>query len=113
MVIERFCEMDFKTKLRKGDEVVVLSGASKGTVGKLEKILDNSRVFVTGAATFKKHQKPDMQNPDGGIVSVLRPIHISNVSFVDPKTKKASRLGFKKEKGSAKARFSKASDSVL
>ena len=105
--------MELKTKLRKGDEVVVLAGMSKGTVGKIESIQADGKVFVAGAATAKKHQKPDMQNPDGGIVSIPRAIHISNVAFVDPKTKKATRLGFKAEEGAKKARFAKASGSVL
>ena len=105
--------MEFKTKFKKGDEVVVLTGRSKGTVGKIEKISADGKVVVAGANQFKKHQKPDMQNPDGGIVTRSMPLDISNVAFVDPKTKKATRLGFKMEEGSKKARFAKASGSLV
>ena len=98
-----------KTKFKKGDEVVILTGRSKGTKGKLEKVLDNGKVIVAGANIFKKNQKPDMQNPDGGIVSRPMPLDISNVAFVDPKTKKATRLGYKVEEGNKKVRVAKAS----
>lgn len=98
-----------KTKLKKGDEVVILTGRSKGTQGKIEKILDNGKVIVAGANVFKKNQKPDMQNPEGGIVSRPMPLDISNVAFVDPKSKKATRLGYKVEEGNKKVRVAKAS----
>ena len=101
--------MRLKTKFKKGDEVVVLTGRSKGTQGKIEKVLDEGKVIVAGANIFKKNQKPDMQNPDGGIVSRPMPLDISNVAFVDPKTKKATRLGFKMDENNKKVRFAKAS----
>ncbi len=101
--------LKMKTKFKKGDEVVILTGRSKGTKGKLEKVLDNGKVIVAGANIFKKNQKPDMQNPDGGIVSRPMPLDISNVAFVDPKTKKATRLGYKVEEGNKKVRVAKAS----
>ena len=105
--------MRLKTKFKKGDEVIVLTGRSKGTKGKIEKVQDDGKVIVTGANIFKKNQKPDMVNPDGGIISRPMPLDISNVAFVDPKTNKATRLGLKMEEGNAKVRIAKASRSKV
>ena len=105
--------MKLKTKLKKGDEVVILTGRSKGSKGKIEKILETGKVIVAGANVFKKNQKPDMQNPEGGIVSRPMPLDISNVALLDPKTKKATRVGFKVEEGNKKVRIARASGSKL
>ena len=105
--------MRIKTKLKKGDEVVVLTGRSKGTIGKIEKIQVDGKVLVAGANLVKKNQKPNMQNPDGGIVTRAMPLDISNVAFVDPSSRKATRLGFKVEADSKKVRFAKASGNLV
>lgn len=105
--------LDLKTKFKKGDEVIVLTGRSKGTTGKIENIQADGKVIVTGANVFKKHQKANMQNPDGGITTRPMPLDISNVAFVDPKTKKATRLGFKVEGDSKKVRIAKASGNLV
>lgn len=89
-----------KTKLRKGDEVVVLTGKSRGTVATIEEVDRKAgRVYLEGKNFNKKHLKPDPNNQDGGIVDVPMPLHLSNVALVDPKSKKATRLGFKVEGG--------------
>ena len=81
-----------KFKLKTGDEVVVLTGRAKGTTGKIESVDRKAKkVVVTGANLYKKHQKPDVANPEGGIVEITVPLDFSNVALVDPKTKKAKR----------------------
>ena len=86
----------FKTKLKKGDEVTVLAGKSKGVTGKIDRIdCKNHRVFVAGANMYKRHQKPDAKHPDGGIIDKAMSLHISNVGITDPKSKKPTRVGYK------------------
>ena len=106
-------KQQIKFKLKKGDEVVVLTGRSKGTTGKIESVDRKAKkVIVTGANIYKKHQKPDVANPEGGIVELTVPLDFSNVALVDPKTKKATKVGYKTE-GDKKVRFAKASGTVL
>ncbi|MEZ4741119.1 MAG: 50S ribosomal protein L24 [Bdellovibrionota bacterium] len=101
-----------KSKLKKGDEVVVLTGRSKGMTGVIDSVdLKKDRIFIGGVNLYKKHQKPDMSS-ESGIVDKVMPLHISNVSLVDPKTKKATRVGYKVEAGK-KVRFAKASGTIL
>ena len=100
-------------KFRKGDEVIVTSGIAKGTAGKIDRIdHKKSKVFVTGVPMIKRHQKPTSASQEGGIIEKPRPIDISNISIVDPKTKKASRIAYKIDNGS-KVRISRASGTQL
>ena len=86
-------------KIKKGDEVVVISGKYKGVKGQvLEARPSESRVVVAGVNRHKWHVKPT-QNQPGHIVDREAPVHVSNVALVDPKTKKATRVGYKIEKG--------------
>ena len=86
-------------KIKKGDEVVVISGKYKGVKGQvLEARPTESRVVVAGVNRHKWHVKPT-QNEPGHIVDREAPIHVSNVALVDPKTKKPTRVGYKVEKG--------------
>lgn len=103
----------FKSKLRKGDEVIVLAGKSKGETAKIESIdKKTGYVFLSGKHTAKRHQKPDLQNQDGGIVDMPAPLHISNVAIVDSKSKKGTRIGYKVE-GDKKTRVTKKSKVTL
>ena len=105
--------MRTKCRIRKGDEVIVLTGRSKGEKGKVESITaDASKVFVGGVNLGKKHQKPTQKDPNGGIIEKPMPLHISNVALVDPKTKKATRIGIKLDQGK-KFRVAKSSQTVL
>lgn len=80
-------------KLKLNDEVVVLAGKDKGKVGKVSKIYwKNSKVLVEGVNKVRKSAKPTQENPTGGFVDLEKSIHISNVSLVSPKTKKATRV---------------------
>ena len=99
-------------KIKKGDEVVVISGKYKGVKGKvLESRPSESRVVVSGVNRHKWHIKPT-QEQAGHIIDREAPIHVSNVALVDPKTKKASRVGYV-IKGDKKVRVSKKSGTEL
>ena len=82
-------------KIKKGDNVHVITGAYKGTIAEVTKVFPKEdKVIVEGVNMVKKHQKPTQQNPDGGIIEKEAPIHVSNVMAYDSKAKKASRIGF-------------------
>ncbi|HOJ44732.1 MAG TPA: 50S ribosomal protein L24 [Bacilli bacterium] len=100
-------------KIKKGDKVIVIAGADKGKTGTVQKVFTKlNRVVVEGINTHKKHRKPKQNNPEGSIVEIYAPIDVSNVAIVDPKTKKATRVGIKEVKGK-KVRVTKASGSQL
>ena len=83
-----------KIKLKKGDEVIVLTGKDKGKKGKISRVYPKVlKAIVTGINKVKKHQKPD-NNQAGGITDKEMPIHISNLAFFDSKTNKGVRLGY-------------------
>ena len=99
-------------KIKKGDEVVVISGKYKGVKGKvLQARPEESRVVVEGVNRHKWHIKPTQEKP-GHIVDREAPIHVSNVALIDPKTKKATRAGYEM-KGDKKVRVSKKSGSEI
>jgi len=83
-------------KIRKGDEVIVLTGRDKGKRGKVMLRSDDSHVVVEGVNTVKKHAKPNpMKGEAGGIVEKTMPIHQSNVAIFNVVTGKADRVGIK------------------
>ncbi|MEJ8567461.1 50S ribosomal protein L24 [Elongatibacter sediminis] len=83
-------------RIRKGDEVIVISGRSKGQRGHVLRVLGEERLLVENVNMVKKHQKPNpgLQQP-GGIVEKEAPIHVSNVQMYNPATGKADRVGFR------------------
>ena len=101
-------------KLKVGDKVKVIAGSSKGKEGKITKTLRNeNRVIVEGVNIVKKHKKGNGQET-GGILEVEAPINASNVMLIDPKTKKVTRIGYKKdEKTNKKIRISKKSNEKI
>ena len=99
-------------KLKKNDNVVVISGADKGKEGKITKVLDN-KVIVEGVNVCKKHLKPKNNNGTGEIVEVERPIDASNVMLIDPKTKKPTKIKFEFDKDGKKIRVSKKSNEKI
>lgn len=100
-------------KIKKGDKVIVIAGADKGKTGIVQKVLPKlERVVVEGVNVHKKNKKPTQANPEGAVLEIYAPIHVSNVAIVDPKTKKATRVGYDVVKGK-KVRVTKASKSVL
>ena len=83
-----------KLHIKKGDTVYVNAGEDKGKTGKVVKVLvDKQRAIVEGVNVVSKSQKPNAKNPQGGIVKMEAPIHISNLNVVDPKTGKPTRIG--------------------
>ena len=82
-------------KIKKGDKVQVISGAYKGTIADVTRVLPKeNKVVVEGVNIIKKHMKPTQQDPDGKIIEREAPIHVSNVMLYHTKAKKASRVGY-------------------
>ncbi len=101
-------------KILKGDKVIVIAGKDKGKTGVVQKTFPSKGlVVVEGVNVHKKHRKPTQQTPEGSIQEIYVPIDVSNVAIVDPKTKKASRVGYSVDKSGKKIRISKASGSKL
>jgi large subunit ribosomal protein L24 len=102
-------------KLRKGDEVVVLSGKDKGRTGTIGTVRPDGMVMVAGVNVAKKHQKgnPQKQNTPGGIVDKEMPIHASKVAIWNPAAKKADRVGIRTLADGKRVRFFKSSDEQL
>ena len=101
-------------KIVKGDKVVVIAGKDKGKEGIVQAVYPKvNKVVVEGVNVHKKHKKPTQQNPEGSVVEMYVPIDASNVAIVDPKTKKASRVGYGVDKDGKKVRVSKKSGSKL
>ena len=87
-----------KLHIRKNDTVMVLAGEDKGKTGKVLKVLvEKQRAIVEGVNMVSKSTKPSAKNPQGGIVKQEAPIHISNLSLIDPKSGKATRVAIKHE----------------
>ena len=100
--------MNYKFKLKKGDEVIVLAGKDRGKTGKIVKMIPKQmKAIVSEINRVKKNQKPDNNQP-GGIIDKEMPIHISNLSFYDPSSKKAVKIGYKLE-NDKKIRINKSS----
>ena len=83
-----------KMKLKKGDQVIVITGKDKGKTGEIVEVLKSAdKVKVSGVNIAKKHRKPSQDNP-GKIEEIELPIHASNISILDPKTGKPTRIKF-------------------
>ena len=99
-----------KLHIKKGDTVYVNAGEDKGKTGKVVKVLvEKQRAIVEGINMVSKSQKPSAKNPQGGIVKMEAPIHISNLNVVDPKTGKPTRIGRRKNDEGKLVRFAKKS----
>ena len=102
-----------KLKIKTGDIVRVIAGDHKGSEGKVLRVdREKNKAIVEGVNMVSKHTKPSAKSPQGGIVKKEAPIHISNLSLIDPKSKEATRTGVRVE-GDKKVRFSKKSNQVL
>jgi len=92
-------------RLRKNDEVIVISGKDKGAKGKILKVLkDENRVIIEGVNRVKRHTKPTQKMPQGGIIEKELPVHTSKVMPLDPKSGKPSRVKVGKDKDGNKIR---------
>ncbi|MAI06986.1 MAG: 50S ribosomal protein L24 [Alphaproteobacteria bacterium TMED87] len=100
-------------KLKKGDQVIILSGRDKGKQGEVIKSIPKSdRIIVQGVNLVQKHTGPT-QTSAGGIIKKELSIHISNVAMIDPKEKVASRVGIRNLEDGTKVRYSKLSGEVI
>ncbi len=101
-------------KIRKGDEVVVITGKDKGRRGTVLQVFDDQRVLIEGANVAKKHQKP---NPNmgiqGGIIDREMPMEISNVMLFNPKSKRGERVGIRVNEDGSKDRVFRQSGEVV
>ena len=96
------------SKIKKGDNVVVIAGRDKGKRGDVSRIVSETHVIVNGINTVKKHAKPNpMKKQPGGIVTKEMPIDVSNVAIYNPVTKKADRIGVRQLEDGRKVRFFK------
>jgi len=103
-----------KLHVKKDDTVIVITGKDKGKKGRIIAAFPReNRVLVEGVNMMKKHAKPSQQNPQGGILEQEAPIHVSNVMLVDPKTGKATRVGYKTLENGKKVRVAKKSGEVI
>jgi large subunit ribosomal protein L24 len=101
-------------KIKKGDDVVVLTGKDKGRRGAVLSVMADNKVLVEGINIVKKHQKPNPnKGVEGGIVDKQMPIQISNVALINPQTNKADRVGFKTLEDGKKVRFFKSNNEVV
>ena len=99
--------------IKKGDQVIVISGEYKGSTGTVQKAFPKiNKVIIEGVNVRKKHRKPSQGNPEGSIVDMYAPIDASNVAILDPKTNKATRVGYQVVDGK-KVRVAKKSTTVI
>ena len=102
-----------KLKIKSGDVVTVIAGDHKGSQGKVVRVnREKNNAIVEGVNMVSKHTKPSAKSPQGGIVKKEAPLHISNLALIDPKSKKATKVGTRVE-GDKKVRFSKSSNQVI
>jgi large subunit ribosomal protein L24 len=102
-----------KLKIKKGDNVVVISGRDKGKSGEVLRVFPaDSRIIVQGVNVAKRHTRPRMGEP-GGIVEKELAIHISNVAHMDPLSKRPTRVGYKFLEDGRKVRVARRSGEVI
>jgi large subunit ribosomal protein L24 len=102
-----------KLKIKKDDNVVVISGRDKGKQGKVLRVFPTEeRAVVQGVHIARRHSKPSMGDP-GGIVEKELTIHISNLAHIDPQTNKPTRVGYKFLDGGRKVRVARRSGEVI
>ncbi|WP_341794456.1 50S ribosomal protein L24 [Rickettsia endosymbiont of Rhinocyllus conicus] len=102
-----------KLKVKKGDEVIIITGKYKGKKGKILKVFpEQNKIVVSGINLVKKHTKPT-QVSEGGIITKELPIDISNVAHVDPKTGNPTKVAFKFLEDGSKVRIAKKSGEII
>ena len=101
------------SRVKKGDNVMVITGKDKGKTGEVLNVLPaQQKVVVRGVNIIKRHTKPSQTAP-GGIVERENAIHLSNVALIDPTSNKATKIGFRTLEDGRKVRFSKSSNEIL
>lgn len=103
-----------KSRIRKGDTVVVVSGRERGKSGKVLSIdLRAGKIIVEKLNIIKRHTKPNQKAKQGGILEREAPLQISNVMFFCPVTRKPTRLGVRMTEDGRRVRFSKKSNEIV
>lgn len=101
-------------RIRKGDQVQIISGDEKGRRGEVMRVLPKEgRAIVQGLRLVSRHQKPRGVGQPGGIVEQEAPVHISKLALVDPKTDQPTRVGFRRSEDGRKIRFARKSGEVI
>ncbi len=101
-------------RIKKGDKVIVIAGAAKGSQGEVLRVLPKEdRAVVQGIAIAKRHTKPKGVGQPGGIVEREASVHLSNIALIDPESGKATRVGFKKLDDGSKVRIARKSGAVI
>jgi large subunit ribosomal protein L24 len=103
-------------KIRRDDQVIVISGKDKGKTGKVLRVDRKAdKVFVEGLNMIKRHQRPNPANPNAqvGVIEREAAIHVSNVAIVDPKDNKPTRVGVRRDENGRRMRVTKRSGSEL
>jgi len=100
-------------RIKKGDNVVVISGSDRGKRGEVLRVIPKEdRAVVQGVNVVQRHTKPTGMGNPGGIVAVEAPVHLSNLKLIDPKTGTPTKVGFRVADG-AKVRVAKATGNVI
>jgi large subunit ribosomal protein L24 len=101
-------------RIKKGDKVIVIAGAAKGSQGEVLRVLPKvDRAVVQGIAMAKRHTKAKGVGQPGGIVEREAAVHLSNLALIDPESNKATRVGFKVLDDGRKVRFARKSGAVI
>lgn len=99
-----------KVNIKKGDTVYVLAGDDRGNTGRVLSVdAAKNRAIVEGVNMVTKSTKPNAKHPQGGLIKMEAPVNISNLSLIDPASKKPTRVGYKKGENGEKIRYSKKS----
>ena len=99
-----------KLHIKKGDTVIVNAGDDRGKQGRVVRVLvSKNKAVVEGVNVVSKSTKPSAKHPQGGIVKMEAPIHVSNLSLIDPKSGKATRIGRRVNENGVKVRYKKKS----
>jgi large subunit ribosomal protein L24 len=101
-------------RIKKGDKVLVIAGAAKGSEGEVLRVMPKEdRAVVQGIALAKHHTKPKGVGQPGGIVEREAAVHLSNLALIDPKTGKPTKVGFRVIEGGAKVRVARKSGALI
>ncbi len=101
-------------KIKKGDDVIVVTGRDRSKRGTVVRIVDEDHLLVEGINRVKKHQRPNpAKGETGGIIDKEMPIHVSNVALFNPVTKKADRIGIKQLEDGRRVRYFKSNGEVV
>jgi large subunit ribosomal protein L24 len=101
-------------KIKKGDDVIIISGKDKGKRGTVLRMVSADLVVVEGANKVKKHQRPNPNKATtGGIIEMEKPIQVSNVAIFNPATQKADRVGIRILEDKRKVRYFKSNGELL